>query len=186
MNWKTALVLAGVVGSTWIASAQVPSTNNLRADIELFEAQTNLLIVKGMGVGGTVNLGNAAISVRLKDSFNPDSGRRLQGIVILFAEGERRERATIDYDELEPLLKAFDYARSATYDVTGLPSFEASYQTRDGFHVIAFGGHRQSSVQLFVQFDDGARIPLNSDQLAQVRGIISQARNTLDELRPGK
>lgn len=186
MNWKKVLTLAGIFGSSFIASAQVQFTNAIRADIEQFEAQTNLLIVKGMGVGGTVNFGSSAISVRLKDSYNPDTGRRLQGIVINFVEGERRERATIDYDELEPLIKAFDYVRSVTYDVTGLPSFEASYQTKDGFRVIGFGGHRQSSVQHFVQFDDGARIALNSDQIAQLRGIISQARNTLDELRPAK
>lgn len=186
MNWKKAFVLSGMIGSNFIASAQVQSTNAVRADIEQFEAQTNLLIVKGTGVGGTVNFGNAAISIRLKDSYNPDTGRRLQGIVILFAEGERRERATIDYDELEPLIKAFDYIRSATYDVSGLPSFETVFQTKDGFRVIGFGGHRQTSVQHFVQFDACARIPLNSDQIAQLRGIISQARNALDELRPGK
>ena len=186
MNWKKLLAWASVVGLGCTAYAQGQFTNAVRADIEIFETQTNLLIVKGFGSGGSVNFGASVITVRLKDTFNPDTGRRLQGIVITFTEGERRERATVDYDEIEPLIKAIDYIRSVSYDVTGLPSFEATYQTRDGFRVIGFGGHRQTSVQHFLQFDDCARISLNSDQIAQLRGVISQARTTLDELRPAK
>jgi hypothetical protein len=186
MNWKKFLALAAVAGMGLTASATAQSTNIIRADIEQFEAQTNLLIVKGLGTGGSVDFGTAVMAVRLKDSFNPDTGRRLQGIVINFADGDRHERATIDYDELDPLLRAMDYIRAASYDVSSLPSFEAVYQTKDGFRVIGLGSHRQSSVQHFVQFDDCARIPLNSEQIARLRGVISQARNALDELRPAK
>jgi hypothetical protein len=84
------------------------------------------------------------------------------------------------------LLKALDYIRSVTYDVTGLPAFEATYQTKDGFRVIGIGSHRQSAVQTFVQFDGCARIPLDSDQMSQLRGQIAQARQTLDELKSSR
>ena len=194
MNWIKTLVLLAVIGFALAASAQTPllmtnvirPENLVRAEIEFFEAQTNVLIVKGFGQGGSVNLGAGVISVRLKDSFNPDTGRRMQAVVIVYAEDERRERATIDYEEIEPLLRAIDYTRLVSYDVTGLPSFEAKYFTRDGFRVIALGSHRQTSVQDFIQFDECSRIPLNSDQIVQLRGIISQARTALDDLRPVK
>ncbi len=186
MNGKKALVLAGMVGLGFGMSAQAQATNEIRAAIEIFEAQTNVLLVKGVGVGGSVNFGSGVMSVRLKDTFSPDNGQRLQGLVLTYTEGDRRERATVDYEEIDPLLKAIDYVRSASYDVTGLPSFEVEYRTRDGLRIIGLGSRRQSSVEDFVQFDDGDRIPLNSDQIMQLRGIISQARTALDNLRPAK
>lgn len=161
-------------------------TNSIRADIERFENQTNFLVVKGFGSGGELRLESGTLGVRLKDSYNPDFAQRMQAIVITYSAGEHRERATIDYDEIETLLRGLDYLRSVNYDSTGLPGFEAAIQTRDGFRAIAFGSHRQSSVEHSIQFDDCARIALNSDQFVQLRNIIAQARTTLDQLRPPK
>lgn len=179
-----ALVLLGGAWSGLAARAQ--STNVVRTDIEAFEAQTNIVIVRGFGTGGTVSVGNGMITVRLRESFSPDTGGKYQALVLDGSEGGLRQRAVVDYAEIDSLLRALDYIRSATYDVTGLPGFEASYQTKDGFRVIGLGSHRQSAVQTFVQFDGCGRIPLDSDQISQLRAQIAQAQHTLEELKAPK
>ncbi|MDR3457666.1 MAG: hypothetical protein P4N60_09485 [Verrucomicrobiae bacterium] len=185
---KLMKVLAAVLlGVVWLGMpAHAQSTNAFHTDIETFEAQTNLVIVKGFGTGGTVSVGDSILTVRLKESFSPDVNGKWQAVVLDCAEGGLHQRAVIDYAEIDSLLRALDYIRSATYDVTGLPGFEASYQTKDGFRVIGLGSHRQSAVQTFVQFDGCARIPLDSDQISQLRSQISQAQHTLDELKSPK
>jgi hypothetical protein len=175
------------LGAAWLGtSAYAQSTNGFRTDIEAFEAQTNVIIIKGFGLGGTVSAGDGILAVHLKESYSPDTGNKLQAMVLDFNEGGTHQWAVIDYSEIGPLLKGLDYVRAATYDVTGLPSFEVLYQTKDGFRVIALGTHRQSSVQTFIQFDGFPRILLNSDQMSQLSGVIGQAQTSLDELKQGK
>jgi len=184
MKLIKASVLA-LLGAAWLGtSLHAQSTNIFHTDIESFEAQTNVLIVKGFGSGDTVSVGGGVLTMRLKESYSPGSGTKLQALVLDFTEGQFRERAVIDYAEIPSLLAALDYIRSASYDVTGLPAFEAVYQTKDGFRVLCVGTHRQSSVQAYVQFDGCQRIPLNSDQMAQLRGAITQGKNSLDDLKP--
>ncbi|HSY19404.1 MAG TPA: hypothetical protein VK815_13765 [Candidatus Acidoferrales bacterium] len=185
---KLMKVLAMVsLGMAWLgAPAHAQSTNEFRTDIETFELQTNIVIVKGFGTGGTVSVGNGILSIHLKESFSPDTGGKWQALVLDCSEGGLRERAVVDYAEIDSLLKALDYIRTVTYDVTSLPGFEATYQTKDGFRVIGIGSHRQSAVQTFVQFDGCGRIPLNSDQISQLRSQIAQARQTLDELKSSR
>jgi hypothetical protein len=177
---------AGLVMPLRAQSTNAPIPELNLTDIAIFEAQTNVLVVKGFGTSGSVNIGEGLLSVRLKESYNPDTGSKLQAVVLDYAEGPVRQRAVVDRVEIDSLLRALDYVRSATYDVTGLPGFEASYRTRDGFRVIGLGSHRQSAVQTFVQFDGCGRILLNSDQMSQLRSEIAQAQRTLDELKPVK
>ncbi|HEV2693758.1 MAG TPA: hypothetical protein VG347_12775 [Verrucomicrobiae bacterium] len=186
MKWMK-LVAMVLLGTTWLeAAAYAQSTNLYRTDIEAFEAQTNVVVVKGYGTAGTVSMGSSILSIRLKESFTPDATGKLQALVLDCSDGGGREWAVIDYAEIDSLLRGIDYIRSATYDVTGLPGFEADYQTKGGFRVIGVGSHRQSAVQTYVQFDGYRRIPLDSDQISQLRNQIAQARQTLDELKSPK
>jgi len=179
------------LGVAWLGapayaqSTNTPAVDQNRTDIDIFEAQTNVIVVRGFGSSGSVSIGDGVLSVRLKESYSPDTGGKLQALVLDYAcEGGPRQRTVVDYAEIDSLLKALDYIRSATYDVTGLPGFEATYQTKDGFRVIGLGSHRQSAVQTFVQFEGCSRILLNSDQMSQLRGEIAKARQVLNELKP--
>jgi hypothetical protein len=64
-----------------------------------------------------------------------------------------------------------------------LPSFEASYTTKSGLRVFAFGSNRQGAIRTFVQYDDGPRIQLASDQFLQFKNLIAQAKTSLDAVR---
>ena len=186
MKLLKVLALALLAGP-WLGTfALAQATNAIQTDIENLEGQTNVLIVKGFGSGGMVSVGGGVLAVHLKESFSPDDGKKLQALVLDYNEGGARQRAIIDYVEIDSLLRGLDYIRTAAYGVTGLPSFEVIYRTRDGFKIIGVGSHRESSVQTYVQFDGCQRVLMDSDQMAQLRNTIAQARNTLDELKTAK
>jgi hypothetical protein len=51
---------------------------------------------------------------------------------------------------------------------------------------VAYSSHRLGGIQTFLQYGDNPRIPLASDQLAQIRDLISQARIALASLMSAK
>ena len=158
-----------------------------RTDIEAFEAQTNTVIVKAMSLINSINMSSGSISVRSKESTDVSTGRKLYGMLLEFTgNGDWRERAVVDYGELDSMLDGIDYLNKVTSDVTTLASFEAAYATKSGFRVIAYSSRRQGNVQIFIQFDGDERIPLTSDQVSQFRDLVNAAKNALDALQSGK
>ncbi|MEI9864524.1 MAG: hypothetical protein WDN00_08220 [Limisphaerales bacterium] len=89
-----------------------------------------------------------------------------------------RERALIDDDEIDPLLAALDYLIKIKYDVTTLPSFEASFTTKSGMKIAA------NSCSL--QYDDHPRIFLSSVQMSQLYAQVDEARKNLATLKAPK
>ena len=183
---KLILALAVIVSAA-VVTTRAQDTNGLRTVIENFESQTNVIMVRGFGVVGSVSIGNGIISVRSKESININLGQKAYGVVIeLGGEALPRQRAVIDEDELESLLGGLDYLRTITADVTAMPAFEAHYDTKDGLRFLALGSRRQSGIQYFLRFEDGARFDLNSDELTQIRNLVSQARNAINSLKGAK
>ena len=88
----------------------------------------------------------------------------------------------MDYDELDALLNGMDYLGKITYNVTALPGFEATFTTKSGLELIAFGDKQQGGIRTYLQYDDGPRIPLASAQWTQLANLIAQAKTTLDSL----
>src|ERR1039458_5314855 len=124
-------VVLMAVGSLVLAARAQDTTNAPRTEIELFETQTGTVIVKGIGPIGSMNIGAGIVSLRCKETTDIGTGRKLYGLVIEFAGGNQpRERAVIDYDELDLLLNGIDYLGKISYDVTALPGFDAGYADR--------------------------------------------------------
>ena len=89
----------------------------------------------------------------------------------------------MDYDELDSLANALDYISKVTWGVTQLNGFEATYKTKSGFRLVAHSDRKDQTVATSIQFGDSPRIPASSDQLLQIRSLISQAKATLDALK---
>ena len=92
----------------------------------------------------------------------------------------------MDYDEIDSLLDGINYLNKITYEVTPLPSFEASFTAKSGLRVVAYSARRQGGIQTFLQYGDRPRILLTSDQMTQLHGLIGQAKNMLDSLKAPK
>ena len=169
----------------FIAAAQ--ETNALKTDLEKFEAQTNTLIVKAVGPVGSMAIGSAQISVRCKESNDLNHDRKIYGIAVEIAgEGLARQLAILDEEELEPLKNACDYLTRLTSDITSLPAFEAQFVTRTGLCLTAHCRRRQGNIQYQLQFGDGARVALNTENLMQLKNLVSQAQNSIGALKQAK
>jgi hypothetical protein len=185
MNKLRIILGATFCSLAWAATAQ--DTNALKTSIGGFENQTGVVIIKGFGQTGTVVVGADVISVRSKESQDVSTGKKVYGLSIDIAgSGLPRERAYVDYDEIDPLLNGIEYLSKITYDVSPLPGFEASFTTKAGLQVIAHSIRREGTIQTYLQYDDHPRILLTTTQLMQFRGLIQQARENLDSIRTGK
>jgi len=156
--------------------------------LETFEQQTNIILVKGFSLVGSFNVDNTTISVDSREANDVTHGQKAYGILVEISRaaetgGTVRGALVVDYDELDSLANGIDYISKVTWGVTQLNGFEASYTTRSGFRVIAHSDRRQETVNTFVQFGDGPRMPATGDQLAQLRSLITQAKASLDALK---
>jgi hypothetical protein len=174
------------VGCSLAFAARAQDTNALKTEIGIFESQTGMVIVKGFGQVGSVSTGAAVISVRCKESSSAATGHKDYGIAVVIEVNQWRGLAIVDYDELDSLLNGMDYLGKITYGVTSLPGFEATFTTKSGLELIAFGNKQQGGIRTFLQYDDGPRISLASDQWIQLANLIGQAKTTLDSLRAAK
>jgi hypothetical protein len=185
------IILAGI-GVSWLLAFQAgaQTTNAPATVIENFELQTGTVIVKGFSTVGSISVGNAVITVRSKESSGIGHGQKTYGIAVGFSSsGSQPDNLipktflVVDYDELDSLTGGIDYLGKITYDVTPLAGFDASYTTKSGLRVIAHSDRRQGVIVTFIQFGDWRRIPLNSDQLTQLRNLITQAKSSLDAIK---
>ena len=181
-------IIAAVLLSTMLACAvraQSPTetTNVAPTKIETLESQTNAIIVRGIGTASTMSAGPGMLTFQLKESFTPDTGAKLHGLMLDYAMSNFHRRMVIDYDELTPLLKAMDYIQTVNHDVTQLPNFEVEFRTRSRFQVIGIGNQRQTTIQMFLKFGGDERISVSSTQMSQLRAMIAQCQVALDALR---
>jgi hypothetical protein len=175
-----AVLIAAICSLAFAGRAQ--DTNALKTEIGLFESQTGVVIIKGFGQTGSVSTGGAVIYVRCKESTSAATGHRDYGIVVEIESNQSRRLAIVDYDELDALLNSMDYLGKITYNVTALPGFEATFTTKSGLELIAFGNKQQGGIRTYLQYDDGPRIPLASDQWTQLARLIAQAKTTIESL----
>jgi hypothetical protein len=176
-------VIAGIF-FTFQIPAQI--TNAFATEIENFELQTNTIIVKAFNPIGTVSVGNASISVHVKESSDITHAQKMYGVAVGFsgvAEEIPKFFFVVDYDELDSFSNAIDFVGKVNSDVTSLPAFEASYATKSGLRVIAHSDRRNGGITNFIQFGNWPRISLTSIQLAQLRTFIVQAKTSLDALK---
>ena len=174
------------LGCALAFAARAQDTNALKTSIGLFEAQTGVIIIKGFNQVGSVSTGAAVISVRAKESASLVSGHKDYGIAVDIELAQGQDRAYVDYDELDSLQAGIDYLGKITFNATPLPGFEASFTTKSGLRVIAFGSNRQGAIHDFLQYNDGPRIPLTTDQLTQLKNLIDMAKTSLDSLKAAR
>jgi hypothetical protein len=188
------IVLAGLaVGCSLALSAVAQElvcvTNAPATIIENFELQTGTVIVKGFNLVGTITIGSGVISVRTKESNDVNHGQKVYGLALGWSGATQsgglipKNFMAVDYDELESFINGISYVSNVTYDVTSMSGFEASYLTKSGVRVSAHSDRRQGGINVFLQFGDWQRVQLNSDQLAQLKSLIVQAKASLDAIK---
>jgi len=157
--------------------------------LEAFEATTGRVVVKGTEDLGTVTGKNGLTIVKIQEFRDVIGNQRESGLVITVRQSEQLEDSTtVDYDELDPLLKAIDYISKADPNVTSLNHFEAFFTTKAGLRVASYISRRTSTVEASItsQRANRSKTWINQTQLAEFRILLEQAKAKLDALRSGK
>jgi len=174
-----------LAGTVWAQDTNAPLTK-----IEVFEAQTRTVIVRGSVLIGTMSAQTGTVSVRAKESVEPGLGAKEYGIAVELKEGGRPEDVTmVDYDELAPFLNGIDYIRKANHSMTPLPDYDVGYTTAGWLRLVYYTSiKRPGTTQIVLQSSHASRtrIVLSSDQLAEFQNLIQQAKSKLDSVRGRK
>jgi hypothetical protein len=190
---KESLMVLMVLGCSLVGNlspGQVANTSLAPPATKLESFDTNLssVIIRATTEIGTVSVNTGIVSVRCREITDTGSGRKEQGIAMEITQRDvPRDTVLIDYDEIAPLLSAIDYLNQVDFSVTALNAFDATYTTRGGFRVAAFGTRRNSAIQFAVRDARTNSTPvifLRTD-MSQFGGLIDQAKKKLDSVRGG-
>ena len=167
------LILSAVLGCSFLghpAQAQVATTLVVAptpapaTKLEAFETNISTVIIKGTTEIGTISVNAGVVSVRCREITDTGSGHKEQGIALEFLlRDQPKDTLLIDYDEIASLSTAVDYLNKLDFSVTPLNFFDATYTTKGGFRVTAFGLRRSSTVQFSVR---DARANMNMAPIA--------------------
>lgn len=157
-----------------------------KTQLQVFEAQTGAVIVKGFSEIGTV-VGMGSVSIDAREFLNASNSKREFGIAIEVKEQGRLDRedtSLIDYDEIDSLLAGIDYVKAITHSVTKLKNFEASYRTRGDFAITVFSSNN-GKIDVAVSSGRIGRTTayIGLDKLASLRAVIVAAKQQLDAIR---
>lgn len=177
------IFIAIVCFIAFCSTAQEAITNAPKTEIENFELQPDVIIVKGIGDIGSLTTGLGSITVRAKESSNLGSGRKEYGIAVALESKRVNGFIVVDDEELEPLIHGMDVLGKISYNITTMPSFNAAITTKSGLKIAARSQNRRSSIQFSLQFADAQKISLTSDQFTQFENLIKQAKDSLDNLK---
>ena len=154
-----------------------------RTKLEAIEQRYSTVIVKAFTRITTIEV--RGVRIDAVDMRELGGTARARGIVVsLREEGGRADdnRAFVDYEEIDPLLKAIDAIVRVDETVTRMPGFEARYKTLGDLEIGVFRQTRSgTAVALTTGICERPTQTMTLDDLAKVKALIQEAKTRLDE-----
>lgn len=160
-----------------------------RTKLEAIEGRYESLLLKGFSQIAVIRVRGAEIRIDAVELRDNTASSKAQGITIAMREADQERitenRAFVDYEEIDALLRAIDFAAKVNETVTRLAGFEARYRTRGDFEFVVFRQGRASGTAASVTTGICDRVTglLTLDELALLRAHIVEAKTRLDEIR---
>ncbi|HEX7330280.1 MAG TPA: hypothetical protein VF290_02200 [Pyrinomonadaceae bacterium] len=158
-----------------------------RTTLEQLENSTGL-VIKGFTRITTIELRGIRVdAIEIRAFINPNYTRVAKGLVVVLREGGERpneNRAFVDYQEIEWLLKGIDVISSVDETATKLPGFEARYRTYGDLEISVFRQTRSgNAVTMRTGICDYATVTMSLDDLAKIKAMIQEAKTRLDDIK---
>ena len=157
--------------------------------MEAFEARTGTVIMKNYTVIGDVSGFGGGATVTSYEFVDALAGRKEYGIAIDIKESggaQREQRAYVDYDEIDGLLKGLDYIIKIDRSTT-LENFEAEYMTKGEVTVATFirpNNALRAAVSIGGPYSfRRSTVFISLGKLADFRKLIADAKTALDKIR---
>lgn len=165
-----------------------PTPEEFQTKLESLTSEIGAVIVKGYTRVGAMSGSRGAASLTAWEVINARTGRREQGVTVEIGDAaanrpEVEERAYIDYDELDPLLKGIDYLLKLDDKVTKLSRYEAQYQTRGGLVLVTFNTPNGYLSAISTWGGRRPRFVLRQTGLAEFKNLLESAKEILDTPR---
>ncbi len=183
-------VAVGIVISIVPIAGRAQETNSYpKSNLELFEATTGAVLIRGTDEAGAVSGRTGGITLKCRETRDVATNRREFGVAVTVTQAEGLEDTTVvDYDELDALIRALDYIGKVDWAVSSMGHFEAAYTTRSGFKLASYSSRRSGTVEAFAMSNRliRCRVQLTLAQLAQVRIFLEQAKAKIDVIQKEK
>jgi hypothetical protein len=158
-----------------------------RTKLEAIEWQYESILIKGFSQIATVNARGADIRVDALELKEAGAATRALGIVVALREpGDtpRENRAFIDYDEIDRLLRGLETIARVNETVTKLANFEARYHTLGDLEIIVFRQSRSgTAASVSAGLCNRVTSLLTLDELDRLKAHIVEAKTRLDEIK---
>jgi len=159
-----------------------------RNKLEDLDGRMETILIKGRTWVGTVRALNGTARVEALEIRDTAASARATGVIItIMATGGPPGdiRSLIDYEEIDPLVKAIDSAGKAGDSTTQLTHFEVRYRTRGDFEIMVFKQLTDNAIAAAIEggFFDRSRLLLTLDELTKLRWMIVQAKEKIDEIK---
>lgn len=166
-----------------------PTPEEFLTRLETLMSETGAVIVKGYTRVGSMNGSRGVAYFTAWEVTDARTGRKELGVGVEISDTtpNRRdfeERAYIDYDELDPLLKGIDYIMRLDDKATKLARYEAQYQTRGGLVLVTFNTPSGYATAISTGGGRRPRFVLRPTGLAEFRNLLESAKDALDAPRP--
>jgi len=161
-----------------------------RNKLEEFESRVDSVLVQGLTWTGTLRVTNGTARVEAIQILDTRDQSQASGVLVVLNSGEpagspSEIRVFIDYEEIDPLLRAFDTMAKASDAITKLAHFETRYRTHGDFEIIVFKEVAGGAISTAVEggYYDRKRLFMNLEDLTKLRWMIAQAKERLDEIK---
>jgi hypothetical protein len=160
-----------------------------RNKLEELDRRVETVLVKGRTYVGTLKISTGSVRVEATEIHDAPGSNRATGVVITFLPNDTTAlpgdiHSSIDYEEIDPLVRALDAMIKADDSVTKLTHFEVRYRTRGDFEAMIV---KQISGNVVVAIEGGffdrARFFLTPDELTKLRWFVAQAKDRIDEMK---
>jgi hypothetical protein len=159
-----------------------------RTRLEALESRYEKILIKGFTQVANYNVRGVVARIDAVELKESSASQRALGIVVSLRAGgdtPSENRSYIDYEEIDPLIKAMESVARVNESATKLASFEARYRTVGDLEVIVFRQGRVSgtAASLSSGICDKVTAYLSLDELDTLRAHIIEAKARLDEIK---
>ncbi|HWN10734.1 MAG TPA: hypothetical protein VNO50_15955 [Pyrinomonadaceae bacterium] len=158
-----------------------------RTRLEAIESRYERVITKGFSQFATISTRGTEIRLDAIEMKDTGDSTRAIGLVIALrelADNPRENRAFIDYQEIDRLIKGMESVARVNETITKLAGFEARYRTLGDLEINVFRQTRTgTAASISSGICDRVTALLTLDDLGKLRGHIIEAKARLDEIK---
>ena len=158
-----------------------------RTRLEVIEWRYEKVLIKGFTQVASLNVRGGDIRVDAIELKEAGTQTRALGLVVAVREAgdkPRENRAFVDYQDIDSLIKAIEVVAQTNETVTKLTGFEARYRTPGDLELNVFRQSRSgTAASLTSGICEKTSVFLSLDELERFKGIIQEAKTRLDELK---